>query len=130
MSIRITAAQRPEPAAGDYIMSEALRQAVEVAIALEQPLLLTGEPGTGKTRLAYKVAADLAAAESDFNFVPEPLIFNTKTSSSARDLFYTYDALAHFQAANIRRNADQTLENTADYIELQALGKAIALTNP
>lgn len=109
-------------------MSDALRNAVEVAIALEQPLLLTGEPGTGKTRLAFKVAAELAKAGSNFHFADQPLIFNTKTTSTARDLFYTYDALAHFQAANINKAASGA--STNDFIDLQAFGKAIALTNP
>ncbi|MEL7220954.1 MAG: AAA family ATPase, partial [Bacteroidota bacterium] len=127
MSIRILTPDTPVPSASQYIMSDALRTAVEVAIALEQPLLLTGEPGTGKTRLAYKVAADLAGQQSDFNFSDQPLIFNTKTTSTARDLFYTYDALAHFQSANLEKSKDIS---TADFIELQALGKAIAMTNP
>lgn len=127
MSIRIHPTATHRPAVGQYIMSDALRNAVEVAIALEQPLLLTGEPGTGKTRLAFKVAADLAQQQSDYNFSDQPLIFNTKTTSTARDLFYTYDALAHFQAANI---AKQSGVGTAEFIELQALGRAIALTNP
>ena len=47
-----------------YILDEGLQQAVEVAIALDQPLLLTGEPGTGKTRLAYKVAYELHKDQS------------------------------------------------------------------
>lgn len=110
----------------DYILHEALENAVEVALALGQPLLLTGEPGTGKTKLAYKVAADLA----NDNFLSKPLIFNTKTTSVARDLFYTYDAVAHFQTANIKREATEKVAETADFIELQALGKAIVLSNP
>lgn len=127
MSIRIHTSTASQPSAEKYIMSDALRNAVEVAIALEQPLLLTGEPGTGKTRLAFKVAADLASQQSDFNFAEQPLIFNTKTTSTARDLFYTYDALSHFQAANISKKGEV---HTAEFIDLQALGRAIALTNP
>lgn len=107
-----------------------LEKAVNVAIALDQPLLLTGEPGTGKTLLAYKVAHELAKNEKKYKFRPKPLIFNTKTTSSSRDLFYTYDALGHFQDANIKREVKDQGKAVSDFIELQALGKAIALTQP
>lgn len=113
----------------DYILHEALKNAIEVAIALGQPLLLTGEPGTGKTKLAQKVALDLAGLPSS-NFAEKPLVFNTKTTSAARDLFYTYDALSHFQAANIKQQEGGKTMKTADFIELQALGKAIAFSAP
>jgi len=113
-----------------YILDEGLQQAVEVAIALDQPLLLTGEPGTGKTRLAYKVAYELHKDQSQVQFDAKPLAFYTKTTSSAKDLFYLYDALAHFQAANLRRDAGEGTPKTSGFIELQALGKAIALSNP
>lgn len=122
---RIAQPFRPQ----DYILHEALKNAVEVAIALGQPLLLTGEPGTGKTKLAQKVALDLSGLPGS-DFAPNPLIFNTKTTSTARDLFYTYDALSHFQAANIKSANGEKAHHTADFIELQALGKAIAFTNP
>lgn len=113
-----------------YLMDDGLRNAVEVAIALNQPLLLTGEPGTGKTRLADKVAHELAKDQSQFNFAPEPLVFNTKSSSTARDLFYTYDAVSHFAAANLRRDINQAPPSALNFLELQALGLAIARTNP
>ncbi|MBI5914450.1 MAG: MoxR family ATPase [Bacteroidetes bacterium] len=122
---RIAQPFRPQ----DYILHEALKNAVEVAIALGQPLLLTGEPGTGKTKLAQKVALDLAALPGS-SFADKPLVFNTKTTSAARDLFYTYDALSHFQAANIKQQEGSKVLRTADFIELQALGKAIAFSNP
>ncbi len=115
-----------------YIVDEGLQNAAEVAYALRQPLLLMGEPGTGKTRFAQKLAHELAKknTETNLGFADKPLVFNTKTNSTARDLFYTYDALAHFQSANIRREAGQAVADTADFIALQALGKAIAMTKP
>lgn len=111
-----------------YLLDEKLGKAVEVAISLNMPLLLTGEPGTGKTRLAEKIALDLSSAEGS-QFLPEPLVFNTKTTSSAKELFYQYDALRHFHDANLKIDAKKTL-TTSDYIQLHALGEAIALTNP
>ena len=100
-----------------YVLDEGLQYAVELAIALGQPLLLTGEPGTGKTKLAYKVAYDLAQDKSaGVQFLPDPLSFYTKTTSAARDLFYTYDALGHFQSANIKREDGTALAKTGDFI--------------
>jgi len=55
------------------------------------------------------------------------MVFNTKTTSTARDLFYSYDALRHFQDANL--NQSKAIDKS-NYIELQALGKAIAQSNP
>ncbi|MEL6674865.1 MAG: MoxR family ATPase [Bacteroidota bacterium] len=111
----------------EYLLHPELAGAVEVAFSLGQPLLLTGEPGTGKTRLAHKLAWDLSQQHP--SFLPEPLIFHTKTQSVAQDLFYTYDALGHFQAANLKTEDAPTTHSPTDFIQLQALGKAIALTN-
>jgi len=117
-----------QPRSTPYILTEELGKAVEVAITLGMPLLLTGEPGTGKTKLAEKIALDLNAIDSDFR--PDPFVFNTKTTSTAKDLFYSYDALRHFHDANMAKNKTSKSLKPSDYIELQALGKAIALTNP
>ena len=67
-------------------------------------------------------------AQTKGEFAAEPLRFNTKTTSQARDLFYFYDAIGHFQQANLKENTEP--KPTRDYIELQALGKAIAHANP
>ena len=131
MKLKIQDYRRKSFHPSQYVLDEGLQYAVELAIALGQPLLLTGEPGTGKTKLAYKVAYDLAQDKSaGVQFLAEPLSFYTKTTSAARDLFYTYDALGHFQSANIKREDGTALAKTGDFIELQALGKAIALSYP
>ena len=101
-----------------YLADEGLVDAVNVALMLQQPLLLTGEPGTGKTQLAFSVAWQLGLAP--------PLIFETKSTSVSRDLFYTFDSLRRFQAAHVfGENLDPQT-----YISYNALGLAILHTLP
>jgi MoxR-like ATPase len=99
-----------------YLADRGLRDAVNVALTLGQPLLVTGEPGTGKTQLSSSVAHELD--------LPAPLIFHTKTTSTAKDLFYRYDALRHFHDAQFSEVA-APIEN---YITYEALGQAILLS--
>lgn len=101
-----------------YIAGEGLRKAVNVALALGQPLLVTGEPGTGKTQLADSIAWELGLPK---------LEFFTKTTSTATDLFYQYDALRRFQDAQMPEKKHLNID---DYITYQALGQAIFLTQP
>lgn len=113
-----------------YLAGKGLRAAVNVAIMLGQPLLVTGEPGTGKTRLADSIA---------FEFGDLPLLkFHTKSTSTARDLFYHYDALGHFRDVQLETRMNAAAADTppapgagrsaAPYITYNALGLAILLT--
>ena len=95
-----------------YKADEGLIAAVNVALLLGQPLLLTGEPGTGKTQLAYSIGCELGY---------EVFKFETKSTSAARDLFYTYDTLGRFHAAQLQQGS----LNSKDYIVYNALGIAI-----
>jgi len=108
-----------------YLPDVGLVDAVNVALALGHPLLVTGEPGTGKTQLGASIAHQLRLGT--------PLFFHTKTTSTARHLFYRYDALRHFQDANLRRETSAPVdvnETFRKYIEFQALGLAIMLGMP
>lgn len=101
--------------AAAYIADDGLVSAVNVALILGQPLLLTGEPGTGKTQLAYSVGRELGF---------DVLKFETKSTSVARDLFYTYDTLRRFHDAHLKREKEGV-----EYITYNALGIAILNTH-
>lgn len=101
-----------------YEFTEELLNAVEVAIILGQPLLVTGKPGTGKTGLAAAIAI--------LYKMPMPFVFNTKSTSTAKDLFYIYDSLGHFHYTQIHKDAKIESGQIEDkFIKYQALGKAI-----
>ncbi|MFO0953796.1 MAG: MoxR family ATPase [Isosphaeraceae bacterium] len=99
-----------------YLADAGLVDAVNVALLLGQPLLLTGEPGTGKTQLASSLAWELGLGD--------PLRFETKSTSTAGDLFYTYDSLARFHAAQTG-----VLGKGTEFITFNALGRAILRAN-
>jgi MoxR-like ATPase len=103
-----------------YLADDGLADAVNVALHLGQPLLLTGEPGSGKTQAAYSVAWQLG--------YDTPLKFETKSGSVARDLFYTYDALGRFFAAQVAKAGDDhSAANPLEFLRYNALGRAILL---
>jgi len=114
---RPTSEIRPET----YMPDDGLVDAVNVALLLGQPLLLTGEPGTGKTHLAYHVAWQFGLGDV--------LKFETKSDHKASDLFYIYDALRHFHAVQVAQANNQEAPNAKDYLRYTALGKAIILAN-
>lgn len=99
---------------GRYLADASLVIAVNTALAVEQPLLVTGEPGTGKTALAFSVASELGLGPV--------LEFHTRSDHRARDVLYIVDNLMRFYHAQVRDSRAQELGN---YYHWQALGEAI-----
>jgi MoxR-like ATPase len=97
----------------NYITSPELRHAVNVAAAIERPLLVRGEPGTGKTLLATAIAEDLGL---------ELIVWNVKSTSKAADGLYVYDTVKRLQDS---RFGDHDVSDIRQYIELGPLGRAL-----
>lgn len=95
-----------------YIVSPALRDVVNVAVALQRPLLVKGEPGTGKTLLAHNIAEALGM---------KLLIWNIKSTTKAQDGLYVYDTV---QRLNDSRFGGGDVGNIGHYIHLGQLGEA------
>lgn len=111
-----------------YLPSPELVAAVNVALSLGRPLLLTGEPGTGKSRLAESIAFQLGHYPS-LQFSSTPLRFNVRSTSVARELFYSFDNMRKFSDYSIIETAGERQPNL-EYLTLNELGIAFLLTQP
>lgn len=96
----------------DYIVSEDLRNSVNIAIALGKPLLIKGEPGTGKTVLAQSIADALEK---------ELIIWNIKSTTKAQEGLYVYDTVQRLYDSQF---GAQDVANIKQYIKLGKLGEA------
>lgn len=96
----------------EYIASAALLDAVNLAIALQRPLLIKGEPGTGKTLLARNVAAALGAEMESWHI---------KSTSKAAEGLYVYDTV---QRLNDARFGDGDVSDIRRYIKYGPLGRS------
>jgi len=95
-----------------YIAAPSLQNAVNVAVSLGRPLLVKGEPGTGKTLLAHNIALGLDK---------KLIIWNIKSTTKARDGLYVYDTV---QRLNDARFGDRDISDISQYIKLGKLGEA------
>jgi MoxR-like ATPase len=100
-----------------YLTNDALEAAVNCALALERPLLIKGEPGTGKTLLAQAVAETLGL---------ELLFWPVKSTTRAQDGLYVYDTVQRLYDA---RFGDGEVKDIRRYIKLGPLGRAFASTS-
>src|ERR1700741_4190153 len=88
-----------------YVATDDLKIAVNAAIALERPLLVKGEPGTGKTVLAIEIA----------NAIGAPLIeWNVKSTTKAQQGLYEYDAVARLRDGQL---GDERVHDIRNYIK-------------
>jgi MoxR-like ATPase len=98
----------------DYIAAPDLMQTVNVAVQLSRPLLIKGEPGTGKTMLAQSIAQGLEM---------QLLIWNVKSTTKAQDGLYVYDTVQRLYDGQF---GDRDVSDIAQYIKPGKLGEAFA----
>lgn len=97
---------------GDYIAADELSRIVNVALLLRRPLLVKGEPGTGKTLLARSVADGLGF---------ELVTWHVKSTTKAKDGLYVYDTVQRLYDS---RFEDKDVSDIRQYIRLGPLGRA------
>ena len=96
----------------DYVATDDLKVAVNAAIALERPLLVKGEPGTGKTELALQIADALGV---------EMLEWNIKSTTKAQQGLYEYDAVSRLRDSQL---GDERVNDVRNYIKKGKLWQA------
>lgn len=102
-----------------YVLDQELAKIVNISMALEMPLLLKGEPGTGKTMLAHAIAETLRM---------DLIILNVKSSMKLVDALYQYDTLTRLNDSRFG-DSERNVGNISDYIRMGKIGQAFASEN-
>jgi len=98
----------------DYIVSRELQSSVNISVALKRPLLIKGEPGTGKTVLAESIAKSLGL---------RLIIWNIKSTTKAQDGLYVYDTVQRLYDSQF---GEHNVSDIKRYIKLGKLGEAFS----
>ena len=101
-----------------YVATDDLKVAVNAAVTLRRPLLVKGEPGTGKTVLAYEIAKAVDA---------ELIEWNIKSTTKAQQGLYEYDAVARLRDGQL---GDERVHDIANYIRKGKLWEAFTREKP
>ncbi|MCW5201488.1 MoxR family ATPase [Desulfobulbus sp. US4] len=105
-----------------FVPGQDLEDAINTAIAVNEPLLITGEPGTGKTTAAYYTAWKLGLGEV--------LHFQVKSETVAKDLLYHFDTVRYFHDAHLAGTQQQALPDKKEYIEEREMWQALTAEQP
>jgi MoxR-like ATPase len=102
--------------ASKYVLDPELAKIVEISMALEMPLLLKGEPGTGKTMLAHAIAETLQM---------RLIVLNVKSSMKLVEALYQYDTLTRLNDSRFG-DSKRDVSNIEEYIKMGKIGQAFA----
>jgi len=97
-----------------YVLDSELKKIVNISIALEMPLLIKGEPGTGKTMLAYAIAESLGL---------RLIVLNVKSNMKLIDALYQYDTLTRLNDSRFG-DSKRNVANIEEYIKMGKIGQA------